>query len=123
MADPGMARVTGLNKAKPQSCVDAVLICPLDEYFLQTFTEQEFKGAANRNHVLLPLQYKLVFLGEQAVGKTSATFLDSDWRLITSQVDLAESDSAQWYREVITRFMYDTFDNNYQVLVVRLFIV
>eukprot|EP00435_Cladocopium_sp_Y103_P043622 s1741_g12.t1 len=47
MADPGMARVTGLNK------------------------------------------YKLVFLGEQAVGKTS----------------------------VITRFMYDTFDNNYQATI------
>lgn len=73
--------------------------------------------------MFVPLQYKLVFLGEQAVGKTSAAFLDSDWRLITSQVDFAESDSAQWYREVITRFMYDTFDNNYQVLVVRLFIV
>ena len=99
------------------------LICHLDECCLQTFTEQEFKGAANRNRVFVPLQYKLVFLGEQAVGKTSATFLDSDWRLITSQVDFAESDSAQWYREVITRFMYDTFDNNYQVLVVRLFIV
>eukprot|EP00929_Paragymnodinium_shiwhaense_P038578 TRINITY_DN20369_c0_g1_i5.p1 TRINITY_DN20369_c0_g1~~TRINITY_DN20369_c0_g1_i5.p1 ORF type:complete len:158 (-),score=12.18 TRINITY_DN20369_c0_g1_i5:186-659(-) len=34
-------------------------------------------------------KYKLVFLGEQAVGKTS----------------------------VITRFMYDTFDNNYQATV------
>lgn len=35
-------------------------------------------------------KYKLVFLGEQAVGKTS----------------------------IITRFMYDTFDTNYQVSVV-----
>merc|ERR1719197_1910458 len=34
-------------------------------------------------------KYKLVFLGEQAVGKTS----------------------------VITRFMYDTFDNNYQATI------
>merc|ERR1719287_363956 len=34
-------------------------------------------------------KYKLVFLGEQAVGKTS----------------------------IITRFMYDTFDNNYQATI------
>ena len=34
-------------------------------------------------------KYKLVFLGEQAVGKTS----------------------------LITRFMYDTFDNNYQATI------
>mmetsp|Transcript_1987 Transcript_1987/g.5267 ORF Transcript_1987/g.5267 Transcript_1987/m.5267 type:complete len:211 (-) Transcript_1987:126-758(-) len=36
-----------------------------------------------------PNKYKLVFLGEQAVGKTS----------------------------MITRFMYDTFDNNYQATI------
>ena len=41
-------------------------------------------GAAGATH-----KYKLVFLGEQAVGKTS----------------------------IITRFMYDTFDNNYQATI------
>ena len=42
-----------------------------------------------------------MFLGEQAVGKTSARNLElsCDWKTAT---------------EVITRFMYDTFDNNYQ---------
>ena len=42
--------------------------------------------AASASHAL---KYKLVFLGEQAVGKTS----------------------------IITRFMYDTFDTNYQATI------
>ena len=45
-------------------------------------------SGANRTNMGLN-KYKLVFLGEQAVGKTS----------------------------VITRFMYDTFDNNYQATI------
>lgn len=45
--------------------------------------EEKRGGAAGLN------KYKLVFLGEQAVGKTS----------------------------IITRFMYDTFDNNYQATI------
>jgi len=46
-------------------------------------------GGASRVGVSGLNKYKLVFLGEQAVGKTS----------------------------VITRFMYDTFDNNYQATI------
>ena len=38
-------------------------------------------------------KYKLVFLGDQGVGKTS----------------------------IITRFMYDSFDKNYQVMVLTLY--
>ncbi|CEL93115.1 unnamed protein product [Vitrella brassicaformis CCMP3155] len=44
---------------------------------------------AGRGNVSGLNKYKLVFLGEQAVGKTS----------------------------IITRFMYDTFDNNYQATI------
>lgn len=46
-------------------------------------------GASGRHHVPSLDKYKLVFLGEQSVGKTS----------------------------IITRFMYDTFDNNYQATI------
>jgi Ras-related protein Rab-6A len=46
-------------------------------------------NAAGMNRMSGLNKYKLVFLGEQAVGKTS----------------------------VITRFMYDTFDNNYQATI------
>mmetsp|Transcript_10587 Transcript_10587/g.23359 ORF Transcript_10587/g.23359 Transcript_10587/m.23359 type:complete len:213 (+) Transcript_10587:79-717(+) len=49
----------------------------------------EASGAAPRVGVSGLNKYKLVFLGEQAVGKTS----------------------------VITKFMYDTFDNNYQATI------
>merc|ERR1712228_584189 len=50
---------------------------------------QAVMAAAGQSTVSALNKYKLVFLGEQAVGKTS----------------------------VITRFMYDTFENNYQATI------
>ncbi len=52
--------------------------------YLEKTMASSAAGAGGSTH-----KYKLVFLGEQAVGKTS----------------------------IITRFMYDTFDNNYQATI------
>ncbi|CAE7887239.1 RABH1D, partial [Symbiodinium sp. KB8] len=62
--------------------------------FIQIFSRADFRlifamAEAGMARVTGLNKYKLVFLGEQAVGKTS----------------------------VITRFMYDTFDNNYQATI------
>jgi hypothetical protein len=70
-------------------------------------------------------KYKLVFLGDQSVGKTSASFCCNADALsdtfvracVRACVRVARVRVARFHRHagIITRFMYDTFDNTYQV--------
>lgn len=63
-------------------------VSPLAELLLTAFCNKSGPMAANTNASPLA-KYKLVFLGDQSVGKTS----------------------------IITRFMYDKFDNTYQATI------